>query len=104
MNNVQIFLLSALALSVAVTLVLGWAARRAAKDAASGHQRQQVMSHVSVYREQLAELDRELAQGTLDQAGYDLSQQELTQRLLEDAPSPAATEVAPPVCRRTNTE
>jgi cytochrome c-type biogenesis protein CcmH len=99
MNNVQIFLLSALALSAAVTLVLGWAARRAAKDAASGHQRQQVMSHVSVYREQLAELDRELAQGTLDQAGYDLSQQELTQRLLEDAPSPAATEVAPPVPR-----
>jgi cytochrome c-type biogenesis protein CcmH len=99
MNNVQIFLLSALVLTVAVTLVLGWAARRAAKDAASGHQRQQVMSHVSVYREQLAELDRELAQGTLDQAGYDLSQQELTQRLLEDAPAPAAAEAPPPVPR-----
>ena len=72
MNNVQLFLLLALLLSVMVTLVLGWSARRAAKDAATGHQRQQVMSHVSVYREQLAELDRELAQGTLDQAGYDL--------------------------------
>jgi cytochrome c-type biogenesis protein CcmH len=99
MNNVQIFLLSALVLTVAVTLVLGWAARRAAKDAASGHQRQQVMSHVSVYREQLAELDRELAQGTLDQAGYDLSQQELTQRLLEDAPAPAAAQAPPPAPR-----
>lgn len=101
MNNVQLFLLLALLLSVVVTLVLGWSARRAAKDAATGHQRQHVMSHVSVYREQLAELDRELAQGTLDQAGYDLSQQELTQRLLEDAPAPAAAsaEAAPQVPR-----
>ena len=90
MNNVQLFLLLALLLSVVVTLVLAWAVRRAAKDAASGYQRQQVMSHVSVYREQLSELDRELAQGTLDQAGYDLSQQELTQRLLEDAPAATA--------------
>ena len=83
MNNVQLFLLLALLLSVVVTLVLAWAARRAAKDAASGYQRQHVMSHVSVYREQLAELDRERAQGTLDQAGYDLSQQELSQRLMD---------------------
>jgi len=71
MNNVQLFLLLALLLSVVVTLVLAWAARRAAKDAASGYQRQQVMSHVSVYREQLSELDRELAQGTLDQVQAD---------------------------------
>lgn len=101
MNNVQLFLLLALLLSVLVTLVLGWSARRAAKDAATGQQRQHVMSHVSVYREQLAELDRELAQGTLDQAGYDLSQQELTQRLLEDAPAPAAAsaEAAPQMPR-----
>ena len=95
MNNVQLFLLLALLLSVVVTLVLAWAARRAAKDAASGYQRQHVMSHVSVYREQLSELDRELAQGTLDQAGYDLSQQELSQRLMEDAPAPEAASTAP---------
>ena len=95
MNNVQLFLLLALLLSVVVTLGLAWAARRAAKDAASGYQRQHVMSHVSVYREQLSELDRELAQGTLDQAGYDLSQQELSQRLMEDAPAPEAASTAP---------
>jgi cytochrome c-type biogenesis protein CcmI len=46
-----------------------------------------VLSQVAVYREHLAELQHELAQGTLDQAGFDASHEELTQRLLEDAPS-----------------
>jgi cytochrome c-type biogenesis protein CcmH len=56
------------------------------------------MSHVTVYREQLAELERELTQGSLDQQGFNLSQQELTQRLMEDSPvaATAATPVAAP--------
>jgi cytochrome c-type biogenesis protein CcmH len=39
----------------------------------------------------LAELQHELAQGTLDQAGFDTSHEELTQRLLEDTPQKTAS-------------
>jgi len=49
------------------------------------------LSHVAVYREHLAELQHELAQGTLDQAGFDASHEELTQRLLEDTPQKTAS-------------
>ena len=94
MNNAQLFLLLSLALSLLVVLVLAWSVLRAARAATKGGEREHVMSHVSVYREQLAELERELAQGSLDQQGFDLSQQELTQRLMEDAPG-AATAPAP---------
>jgi cytochrome c-type biogenesis protein CcmH len=72
-------------------LVLAWSVLRATRAAAKGMEREHVMSHVTVYREQLAELERELAQGSLDQQGFDLSQQELTQRLMEDAPAATAT-------------
>ncbi len=94
MNNAQLFLLLSLGLSLLVVLVLAWSVLRAARAATKGGEREHVMSHVSVYREQLAELERELAQGSLDQQGFDLSQQELTQRLMEDAPG-AATAQAP---------
>jgi cytochrome c-type biogenesis protein CcmH len=50
-----------------------------------------VLSQVAVYREHLAELQHELAQGTLDQAGFDTSHEELTQRLLEDTPQKTAS-------------
>ena len=100
MNNAQLFLLLSLALSLLVVLVLAWSVLRAARAATKGGDREHVMSHVSVYREQLAELERELAQGSLDQQGFDLSQQELTQRLMEDAPG-AATAPAPAAPART---
>ena len=89
MNNAQLFLLLSLALSLLVVLVLAWSVLRAARAATKGVEREHVMSHVTVYREQLSELERELAQGSLDQQGFDLSQQELTQRLMEDAPAAA---------------
>ena len=93
MNAVQIFLLLALILTLVVVAVLWRVLWRATRSIDQSHQREQALSHVAVYREQLAELERELAQGTLDQAGFDLSHEELTQRLLEDAP-PAAPSVA----------
>ena len=98
MNNAQLFLLLSLALSLLVVLVLAWSVLRAARAATKGVEREHVMSHVTVYREQLSELERELAQGSLDQQGFDLSQQELTQRLMEDAPGAATgpASVAPP--------
>jgi cytochrome c-type biogenesis protein CcmH len=52
------------------------------------------MSHVTVYREQMAELELELTQGSMDRHNFNLSQQELTQRLREDAPV-AATNANP---------
>ena len=55
---------------------------------------------MAVYREQLAELERELAQGSLDQAGFDLSHQELTQRLLEDAPPPQSSAAPTPATNK----
>ena len=88
MNAVQIFLLLALALTLVVLAVLWRVLWQATRPVAQRQDREQVLSHVAVYREQLAELERELAQGSLDQAGFDLSHQELTQRLLEDAPPP----------------
>ena len=96
MNNALLFLILALALSLLVVLLLGWYAHRAAKAAASGKERTLVMSHITVYREQLSELERELEQGSLDPAGFDLSKAELTQRLMEDAPAnEAVAEVKP---------
>jgi len=99
MNTALLFLLLALALSLLVVLVLGWFAHRAAKAAASGQERAHVMSHITVYREQLSELERELEQGSLDPAGFDLSKEELTQRLMEDAPAKEAAVEAKPAQR-----
>ena len=99
MNNAQLFLLLALAMSLLVALVLGWSAHRAAKAIAIRQERDHVMSHITVYREQLAELERELHQGSLDQAGFDLSHQELTQRLMEDAPANDTAPETKPVPR-----
>jgi len=99
MNTALLFLMLALALSLLVVLVLGWHAHRAAKAAASGQERAHVMSHITVYREQLSELERELEQGSLDPAGFDLSKEELTQRLMEDAPAKEAAVEAKPAQR-----
>lgn len=95
MNNAQLFLLLSLALSLMAVLVLAWSVLRASRVATKGAERGHVMSHVTVYREQLGELERELAQGSLNQQSFDLSQQELTQRLMEDAP--AAATALPPI-------
>ena len=93
MNSVHIFLLLALGLSLCVAGFLVWSIKRAAASHNQSDARHQVMSHVSVYRDQLAELDQELALGALDAQGHELSKQELTQRLLEDAPTPTHAEV-----------
>jgi len=91
MNAVQIFLLLGLVLTVLVVAVLWRALWAATQPQQIGQERDNVLSHVAVYKEQVAELERELAQGSLDQAGFDLSHEELTQRLMEDAPPPQPT-------------
>jgi cytochrome c-type biogenesis protein CcmH len=94
MNNAQLFMLLSLALSLMVVLVLAWSVLRAVGSATQGLEPEHDMSHVTVYREQLAEIERELTQGSLDQQGFNLAQQELTQRLMEDAPM-AANDASP---------
>ena len=76
---------------VAVVLVLAWSLRRASRAGSQLSEHENVLSQVAVYREHLAELQHELAQGTLDQAGFDTSHEELTQRLLEDTPQKTAS-------------
>ncbi len=98
MNAVQIFLLLALVLTVVVLAVLWRTLWRATQAVDATRERDNVLSHVAVYKEQVADLERELAQGSLDQAGFDLSHEELTQRLLEDAPPPQAA--ATPALKR----
>jgi cytochrome c-type biogenesis protein CcmH len=100
MNAVQIFLLLALVLTLVVLAVLWRVLWQATRPVAQSQEREQVLSHVAVYREQLAELERELAQGSLDQAGFDLSHQELTQRLLEDAPPPQSSAAPTPATNK----
>ena len=100
MNAVQIFLLLALVLTLVVLAVLWRVLWQATRPVAQSQEREQVLSHVAVYREQLAELERELAQGSLDQAGFDLSHQELTQRLLEDAPPPPSAAAPTPASNK----
>ena len=94
MNNAQLFMLLSLVLSLTVVLVLAWSVQRAVRSGAKGLGREHVMSHVTVYREQMAELELELTQGSMDRHNFNLSQQELTQRLREDAPV-AATNANP---------
>jgi len=101
MNAVQWFLVWAALMCVGVVAILAWSLRRASLAGLLASERDSVLSHVAVYREHLAELQHELAQGTLDQAGFDTSHEELTQRLLEDTPrkptstAAAATAVVP---------
>ena len=86
MNAVQWFLVWAALMCLGVVAVLAWSLRRAARAGLLASERDSVLSQVAVYREHLAELQHELAQGSLDQAGFDASHEELTQRLLEDTP------------------
>jgi len=94
MNAVQWFLVWAALMCLGVVVVLGWSLRRASRAGLTASERDSVLSQVAVYREHLAELQHELAQGTLDQAGFDASHEELTQRLLEDTPTKTASATA----------
>lgn len=81
MNSIFVFMILALALTALVTGVLMWVLLRA-RVASSGAS--QAKANAAVYRDQLAELAREHAQGALDDAALALARDELTTRLLED--------------------
>jgi cytochrome c-type biogenesis protein CcmH len=83
------FILSAFALLAVVTGVLCVALWRGAQaganaQAAQATQNDPVQTNAAVYRDQLAELDEELARGLLSDYEWQLSRDELAARLLQD--------------------
>ena len=85
MNPVVLFLVVVLVLSMGVASVWWWVLKRAPQAAVEAAEGDQVDSNVAVYREQLAELERDRLQGVLNEQEYTRSRDELTRRLLEDA-------------------
>ena len=90
------FWLTGAALAAAV---LAWLLRPLLSGRGSGPVSRQA-ANVAIYRDQLRELDADLAAGTLAQADFERSRAELEARLLEDAGQPEAAQPAPAAGRR----
>jgi len=75
------FLLGAAALTLITLALLLWPLRR--KSAASELSRREL--NAAIYRDELAELERDLATGEISEADYAQAQAELQRRLLEDS-------------------
>jgi cytochrome c-type biogenesis protein CcmH len=90
-NPVVLFLVVVLALSVGVAWVWWRVLKRATHPAADTPEGDLVGSNVAVYREQLAELERDRQQGELSESEYTHARDELSRRLLEDADLAADT-------------
>jgi cytochrome c-type biogenesis protein CcmH len=94
------FILSAFALLAVVTGVLCLALWRGAQaganaQAAQATQNDPVQTNAAVYRDQLAELDEERAQGLLSDHEWQLSRDELAARLLQDVGEQGAGSTTP---------
>src|SRR5207237_4977874 len=81
--------LAALALVFVLRPLLG---QRGAQGVSRGK------ANIAVYKDQLRELDADLAAGTLSRVDYERSRLELEARLLEDVPAAEATGKAGAVC------
>lgn len=92
MNANFLFIFCILAITAVVVLVL--MARLLRSSAAAD--KSQDAANAKVYREQLAELASEKAQGLLTDEAYAQSRDELTRRLLEDTPTASAAVSAKP--------
>ena len=90
MTGFASFAIGALLLVVLTIVFLVWPFRR--RPAHADLSRQQL--NAAIYRDQFAELDRDLADGNLSQADYDQAKAELQRRLLEDSEAEAG-QVAP---------
>ncbi len=80
--------------AVLAAAVLAWVLRPLLSRQAGGRVSSQA-ANVSIYRDQLRELDSDLAAGTLAQADYDRSRAELEARLLEDVREPDSRAARP---------
>ena len=101
MNPVLWFGGWALTLCVGVAAVWWWTLGRSSETEVDAVEGDPVGSNVAVYRDQLADLEREREQGAVSEHEYIASRDELTRRLLEDAQAAAAQVVASP--ERTQT-
>jgi len=81
-------LLTALALAFLITPLLRGRAKSAAPVSRAA-------SNLTIYRDQLAELDADLAAGTIDQEQWEAARGDLQRELLEDTGTPAAAPAAP---------
>ncbi|WP_126447250.1 c-type cytochrome biogenesis protein CcmI [Sulfuricystis multivorans] len=79
------FLIGAALLTLITLALLLWPLRR---GSASGEVSRREIN-AAIYRDELAELDRDLALGELSQADYDVAKTELQRRLLEDSQAEA---------------
>lgn len=79
------FLIGAAALTLITLALLLWPLRR--QSAPGEASRREI--NAAIYRDELAELDRDLATGELSQADYDVAKTELQRRLLEDSQAEA---------------
>ena len=93
MKDLTLFLSLALTLVAGVLLVLCRALWRASRQPLQSSV-DPARANAEVYREQLAELEREYAQGTLSAQSYQQTRDELTRRLLEDVQTPRVPGVA----------
>lgn len=85
MNPIYLFLFIALLLCVIVVVVF-WCSMSKASSIENGvNSKDDVMSNVTVFHEQLAELKKEYDQGTLSESEYEFSHAELTERLMQDS-------------------
>lgn len=92
------FLIAA-AILVAVTLLL--LLPPLLKQRASGAEASRNAINAGIYRDQLAELERDFASGSLNQADYEEGRRELQRRLLEDAGGEGAASTRPQPARRS---
>lgn len=75
-----------------------WRGRKPAAASAADRQ----AANLVIFRDQLAELEREKAEGTLAEADFEQARRELQHRLLEEAqPDPAAAAESPAPSRKT---
>jgi len=91
-NSNFVFILSALALTAAVVVVVVWSLLR--NRLTPEHKQEQ--ANTKVYRQQLLDLEKEHAQGVITAASFALTRAELLGRLLEDTAQAEDAAGAPP--------
>lgn len=95
MTNLLIFTVGAVLLVAATLALLLSPFRRSGQARAARADIDRKQINAAIYRDELAELKSDLAEGSLKQADYDQAYAELQRRLLEDsvedAPAPTAT-------------
>lgn len=85
------FVVGALALILIAVVFIVWPFRR--RRAGADFSQQQL--NAAIYRDQMAEIERDRAIGALDQADFEQARAELQRRLIEDSPEQVAVGAAP---------